>query len=400
MSTTNKLHFDTLAIHGEHEEKDINQALNQPLYLTSTFTFEDIQQADDTFSFKRKAYVYTRGGNPSINQFEKRMALLENGADGVAFASGMAAITSTLLSFAKQGDTIIAHQILYGSAFGVMKKLFPKLGINVQFVNLTNPDFFAEEIKKYPSAKVVYFETPTNPALEIIDIVKISNIAKQYNVKVVIDSTFTTPYFQKPLDLGADVVVHSATKYIGGHGDVLGGVAVAKDEAYIADLKFNYMCELGGVISPFNAWLLTRGLKTLSLRMEKHAKNAKNIADFLITHPKITKVIYPGLPSHKNHLLAKQQMSGFGGIISFELDGDIEDAKQFIKNLKHIKLAVSLGDTETLIEIPALMTHKDYSEKELNNWGFSKKTVRISAGLENHEDIIEDINSALKLLNK
>lgn len=389
----NKKHFDTLAIHAA-EEEDQNQSLNYPLYLTSTFTFTDIQQADDTFSFKRKAFVYTRGGNPTINLLEKRIAALENGKNAVAFASGMAAISSVLLSLVKTGEEILSHTTIYGSTYSTITQLFARYGIKSNFIDMTNLDSVKQAINK--DTKVIYFETPTNPSLEIIDIEAITKIAKTANVKVVIDNTFATPYLQRPLELGADIVVHSATKYISGHGDIVGGLAIASDEEYLNELKFGYMCELGGVISPFNAWLLLRGMKTLSLRMQRHEENAKAIVDFLSKHPRVEKIMYAGLPSHPGHAIAKKQMSGFGGIISFELQGDENDARKCVENMEMAKLAVSLGDAETLVEVPALMTHRSYSAEALQKLGFSRKTIRISTGLEHHKDIIDDLAQALK----
>lgn len=391
------IHFDTLAIHAG-EEKDQNQALNAPIYMSSTFTFDSIQQADDTFSFKRKAYVYTRGGNPTINLLERRVAALENGVDGVAFASGMAAITSVLLSLVKQGDNILAHCNLYGSTYSAIRDLFAKFGISGNFVDMTNLETVRQSIK--PETKVIYFETPTNPSLEILDITEIVKIAHEFNIKVVIDNTFATPFLQRPLDLGADIVIHSTTKYFSGHGDAVGGIAVAKSEEYIANLKFGYMCELGGVISPFNAWLILRGLKTLSLRMERHVQNAKAVVDFLLSHPKVERIMYPGLTTHLGHEIAKKQMSDFGGILSFEITGDAETARKCVENMQLAKLAVSLGDAETLVEIPALMTHRSYSEKDLHKAGFSKKTIRISTGLEHHLDIINDLKLAMDSVYK
>ncbi|MBO8167087.1 MAG: PLP-dependent transferase [Kosmotoga sp.] len=388
-----EMNFDTLAIHAA-EQHDQNQALNNPIYMTSTFTFTDLQQADDTFSFKRKAYVYTRGGNPTINLFEQRIAALEGGVDGVAFASGMAAITSVIMSFVKSGDEVIAHRNLYGSAFGALKHLMPDYGVKTKFVNMTNLEELKDAIGE--KTKVLYLETPTNPSMEIIDLEAVAKIAAEDSIKVVVDNTFATPYLQRPLELGVDVVVHSATKYISGHGDAVGGVAVSKNQDYIYKLKFGYMCELGGVMSPFNAWLLLRGLKTLSLRMERHSSNAMKIANFLAENPLVERVMYPGMETHPGHEIAKRQMKDFGGIVSFELKGDLETAKAFVENLKLLKLAVSLGDAETLVEIPALMTHRDYLEEELKKFGFLKKTIRISAGLEHPDDIIADIKQSLE----
>jgi methionine-gamma-lyase len=387
--------FDTLAIHAG-EENEQHHALAPPIYMTSTFTFDSLKEADDTFSFKRRAYVYTRGGNPTINLLERRLAALEGGVDGVAFASGMAAITGVLLSLVKSGEHILAHNNLYGSAYSAIKTLFANFGIKSTFVDLNNVAAIAQYIT--PQTKVIYLETPTNPALEVLDITAIAKIAHAHKIKVVVDNTFATPALQRPLAYGADVVLHSATKYLCGHGDAVGGIAVAKDEEYIAQLKFGYMCELGSVISPFNAWLILRGLKTLSLRMERHSHNAQAVADFLSAHSMVEKVIYPGLKSHPQHELANKQMGAlYGGIISFEIPGDEKTASRCIEKMRLAKLAVSLGDAETLVELPALMTHRSYTDSDLHQLKFSKKTIRLSIGLENHLDIIADLQSALTL---
>lgn len=384
------MHFETMSIHAA-AEKDQHQALNSPIYMTSTFTFNDIQEAQNTFDFKRKAYVYSRGGNPTINLFEKRLAALESGADGVAFSSGMGAITGVLLSLVEKNEMILAHKNLYGSSFTAINELFPRFGIKSNFVDMTDLNQIREKITD--DIKVIYFETPTNPMLEIIDIVSVVKIAKEHGIKVVVDNTFSSPFFQRPLELGVDVVVHSATKYISGHGDVVAGIAVSKDTDYIAKLKFGYMCELGTVLSPFNAWLVLRGIKTLGLRMERHELNAKKMVEFLSSHPKVEKVYYPGLANHPGHEIAKKQMNGFGAIVSFELTGDEKSAEKCIKNMNIPKLAVSLGDVETLIEIPIQMTHRAYLEKENND--IPKKLIRISLGLEHYADMISDLEQAL-----
>jgi methionine-gamma-lyase len=388
--TNKELHFDTLAIHAGSEEIQ-HQPLNPPIYLTSTFTFKDIQQVDDTFASTDKEYIYTRGTNPTINLLEDRMAILDAGTGAVAFASGMAAVSSVLLSLVKTGDAILAHRDIYGSSYAALTNLFSRFGIQTDFIDMTNLDDIARAITS--NTKVIYFETPTNPLLEIIDIAEVVKIAQAQDIKVVIDNTFATPFLQKPLDLGADIVLYSATKYLSGHGDVLGGVAICKDNDYLSDLKFNYMCKLGGVISPFNAWLLLRGLKTLSLRMQRHEENAQKITEFLSNHPKVAKVIYPGLSSHAGYEIAKKQTTGFGGMVSFELHGDIQTAKNFVENIKLAKLAVSLGDAETLVEIPSLMTHRSYAKEMCS---FSEKLIRLSTGLEDGDDIIYDISQALE----
>lgn len=386
--------FDTMSIHAGSEGKNPENALNPPIFQTSTFTFDSIEQVEKAMSFESDDYVYTRGNNPTLKLFENKMAALENGSAAVAFASGMAAISSVLFSFLKPGDNLVVNHCLYGSTYTVVTKLMRQYHVNCKIVDMTDTNRLEEAIDK--NTRVIYFETPSNPSLEIIDIKKVAEIAKAKGVKIVVDNTFATPYFQRPLTLGADVVVHSATKYISGHGDVVGGVAVSKDIHYIHSLKFDYMCELGGVMSPFNAWLLIRGLKTLGVRMRQHEKNALELARFLKKHPKVKNVYYPGLESFAGHDIAKSQMDGFGAMLSFEVDGGLEKAKKVVNNVKLIKLAVSLGDCETLIELPAAMTHLGYPKEKLSEFGFTDSMIRISVGLENVEDLMEDLDSAIR----
>lgn len=386
--------FDTKTIHGGSQGKNANNALNPPIYQTSTFVFDDIDHVERVMSFQSDDYVYTRGNNPTLRLFENRMAVLEGGEGAVAFASGMAAISSVMFSFLKPGDNIIIHRTLYGSSYGVATKLLPKYNIDYKIADLTKLDNLEKTIDE--NTKLIYFETPSNPDLSIIDIEAVTKIAKKKDIKVVVDNTFATPYFQNPLELGVDVVLHSATKYISGHGDVVAGVAISKDMDYINSLKFEYMCEFGGAMSPFNGWLLLRGLKTLGLRMREHEKNAKGVAEFLNNHPKVRKTMYPGLPGFKGHEIAKKQMTGFGAMIAFELDGDLEDAKKFVESVELAQLAVSLGDCETLIELPAAMTHRDYPTEKLEQFGLTESMIRISVGLEDIEDIIEDLDKAFK----
>lgn len=382
--------FSTNAIHGNHKTNPYN-ALNTPICQTSTFVFNDLQHVEDVMSFKSNDYVYTRGNNPTLRELEEKIAILEGAKASVAFASGMAAISSTLLSFLKPGDCVVMHRTLYGSAYTFAKNILTRYGINVIFEDLTE----ISNLYKIENShvKVIYFETPSNPNLDIIDISAVSEYAKTKNIKVVIDNTFATPYLQNPLKLGADVVVHSATKYICGHGDVVGGIAVSSDESYINELKFGYMCEFGGVMSPFDAWLLLRGLKTLSIRMERHSENGSKIADFLNRHNKVAKTYYPGLLDFKNHKIAESQMKLYGGIVSFELKEGMPS--DFVAKLKLLKLAVSLGDCESLVQVPALMTHRGYDRSELEKFGFSENMIRISAGIEDVSDILEDIENAL-----
>lgn len=393
MDKNKKYRFDTMSIHAGGEGKNPKNALNPPIFQTSTFVFDNIEHVDKVMSFESDDYVYTRGNNPTLRLFENRMAALEEGVGAVAFSSGMAAISSTLFSFLKPGNNVIVHKTIYGSSYNVVTKVFPKYDIDYKVVDLTDLDALEASIDE--NTRVIYFETPSNPNLSIVDIKRITQIAKKRNVKVVVDNTFATPYFQKPLTLGVDVVVHSATKYICGHGDVVAGVAIAKDMDYIHELKFDYMCEFGGAMSPFNGWLLLRGLKTLGVRMRQHEENAMKVAKFLKNHPKIKDVMYPGLEDFKGHEIAKEQMTGYGAMISFEVDGGLEDAIKVVDNVKLAQLAVSLGDCETLIEVPAAMTHRGYPKEELAKFGLTESMVRISVGLEDADDIIEDIDKAL-----
>jgi methionine-gamma-lyase len=384
--------FETRSIHAGGEHRNAHNALNPPIYQTSTFVFDSVQHVEDVMSFKSSDYVYTRGNNPTLRLFENRMADLENGIGAVAFASGMAAISSVLFSLVKPGEKVLTHKTLYGSSHSVITQLLPRYGMEYIITDLSgSPDLDALCDEK---VRVIYFETPSNPSLVLIDIQKITEYAKSRNIKVVVDNTFASPYFQRPLELGADVVCHSATKYICGHGDVVAGVAVARDSAYLQSLKFDYMCEFGGVLSPFNAWLLLRGLKTLAVRMRQHEANAQALAEFLLAHPMVDSVFYPGLPGFPDHDLAKRQMSGFGGVLSFEVKGGLDKAKRFVDEVKLIQLAVSLGDCETLIELPAAMTHRGYDAARLAEFGLTESMVRISVGLESSEDLIADLEQA------
>jgi methionine-gamma-lyase len=386
-----KYGFDTLTIHGR--EDNPFKAVNPPLFMTSTFSFDSLEHADEVFSFVRSDYVYTRGNNPTLRLLEEKMAVLEEGTDAVAFSSGMAAISSVLLSLLEPGDEVIAHRTVYGSSYNVLAQVLPRYQIKCRFLDLTRIENLREAMNE--KIKVIYLETPANPNLEIIDLAAVSAVAKKWGAKLVVDNTFATPYFQKPLLHGADVVVHSATKYISGHGDVLGGIAVSGDQEYIHRLKFGYMCELGGVMSPFNGWLLLRGLKTLGLRMRQHESNANQVARFLLSHPKVEKVLYPGLPDFPGHEIAKKQMTGFGGMISFEVKGGLVPSKKLVNSLQLIKIAVSLGDAETLVEHPAAMTHRGYPKEALSQFGLTESMIRLSIGLEDPEDIINDLEQSL-----
>lgn len=386
--------FDTKLIHGEACEMNAENALSTPIYQTSTFAFHNTDHIDQVMSFESNDCVYTRGNNPTLKVFEKRMAVLENGVDAVAFSSGMAAISTVLFSLMEAGDTLLTHRTIYGSTYNLVTKILPRYNMEYKMLDMTDLAMLENELKNQ-KIKIVYFETPCNPNLEIIDIKAVCELAKKYGARVVVDNTFASPYLQKPLDMGVDVVIHSATKYICGHGDTVGGIAISKDQDYIMSLKFDYMSEIGGVMSPFNAWLLIRGLKTLSIRMDRHMENAKSLAAFLQSHSSVSRVLYPGHENFPGHKIAKQQMTGFGAMVGFEVKGDLENTKKLMNSLKLTKIAVSLGDCETLIELPAAMTHRGYNPAELERFGLSEGLLRVSVGLESVEDIIEDFDQAL-----
>jgi methionine-gamma-lyase len=377
-----------------------SRPLNTPIFQTSTFYFDNFKQIDDIFSLKERNFVYTRGGNPNTNLVEKRVARLEEGVDAVCFSSGMGAIFTTLISLLETGDTLIVSHVLYGSAMALVRNILGKFGIKVKVLDLTKSDTLKEYLEKDKNVKVIFFETPANPNLELIDIKKISDIAKARNLKVVVDNTFMGPYWQKPLNHGADTVVQSLTKYLNGHGDALGGISISKDQNYIDTLKFMYMCDIGTVLDPNSAFLILRGLKTYQIRMQQHEENSKLVSEFLSNHPRVKKVIFPGLDDYEYKNIKKKQMRGNGAIISFHLDNaDVTRVQKFIESLKIFKLAVSLGDADSLVEYPLYMTHRYYLDKQdLKVYDELKTLIRLSIGLEDAQDLINDLQNAFKLL--
>lgn len=367
-------------------------ALVTPIYQSSTFVFDSVEQGAARFAGQEKGYIYTRLGNPTISEFEQKMAALELAEDAVAFGSGMAAVSAVLMYELSAGDHIIAHNSLYGCTYDFMENLLKKFGVEVTLVDATNVENVIAEIKE--NTKVIYIETPSNPKLTVVDIEKMATIAHENNAVLVVDNTFLSPYFQKPIILGADYVLHSATKYIGGHGDVVAGVLVGKSEK-ITDIRWTTQKNIGGVTNPFDAWLLIRGLKTLGVRMKQHEKNALKIAQFLESHPKIENVYYPGLKSHPQHELSVKQASGFGGVIAFEIKGGLEAGKKLMHSIELIKLAVSLGAVDSLIEHPASMTHSAVPVEERAKNGITDGLVRLSVGIEDVDDLIGDLEEAL-----
>ncbi len=388
-----KLGFATRAIHGGAAPNTFG-ALTAPIYQSSTFVFDTAEEGGKRFALEEPGYIYTRLGNPTQNVAEEKVALLEGAEACVAAASGMGAISAALWTCLSAGDHIVAGDTLYGCTFALLNHGLTRMGVEVTFVDMT--DLAAVRKAMRPNTKVVYLETPANPTLKITDIKAIADIAHENsNCTVMVDNTFCTPYIQRPLELGADVVLHSATKYLNGHGDVIAGFVAGKTD-YITQVRFYGIKDMtGAVLSPFDSFLIARGMKTLAIRMEKHCANAQKVAEFLETHPAVKSVNYPGLKSFTYYDLAQQQMSLPGGMISFELKGGIEEGRVVMNNVHLCKLAVSLGDAETLIEHAASMTHSTYTKEELAQAGISEGLVRLSIGLEDVEDIIADLKQAL-----
>lgn len=378
----NKKGFSTRAIHaGQHPDPSTG-AIMTPLYLTSTY----VQSSPGV----HQGWEYSRTHNPTRKAFENCMADLESGSHGFAFASGCAA-TTTILHMLKSGDHVIAGDDMYGGTFRLFERVLKTHGLEFSYVDLTNPQNFEKAIK--PNTKLVWLETPTNPTLKLVDIRQISKKAKSLNIITAVDNTFMSPYFQRPLELGADIAVHSATKYIGGHSDVVSGVVVT-NRTDIAEKMAFLSNSMGGIQSPFDAFMCLRSLKTLPLRMKAHEKNAQAVAEFLSKHNRVEKIIYPGLPSHPQHSLAREQMLGMGGMITFYIKGGMASARTFLENVKVFSLAESLGGVESLIEHPAIMTHASVPAETRKQLGIDDSLIRLSVGVEDLDDLIEDLKTA------
>ena len=375
--------------------KNLYGTLAMPIYQTSTFIFDSAEQGGRRFALEEAGYIYTRLGNPTTTVLEDKIAALEEGEAAVATSSGMGAISSTLWTVLKAGDHIVTDKTLYGCTFALMCHGLTRFGIDVTFVDTSNLDEVKNAMKE--NTRVVYLETPANPNLKIVDIEALAKIAHTNpNTLVIVDNTFATPYMQKPLTLGADVVVHSVTKYINGHGDVIAGLVIT-NKALADQIRFVGLKDMtGAVLGPQDAYYIIRGMKTFEIRMERHCKNARKVVEFLNNHPKIERVYYPGLETHPGYEIAKKQMKDFGAMISFELKGGFEAGKTLLNSLKLCSLAVSLGDTETLIQHPASMTHSPYTKEEREAAGITDGLVRLSVGLENVEDIIADLEHGLE----
>ena len=375
--------FSTKAIHAGQEPDPSTGAIMTPIFQTSTYAQAGLGD--------HKGYEYSRSHNPTRTALEDCIAALEDGRYGLAFASGMAA-EQAILSLLSAGDHMIACDDLYGGSFRIFERVMRRYKVETSYVTAGNIAGYAKAIR--PNTRIIWLETPTNPLLRLIDIQAVAEIAHRHNVLVVVDNTFASPYFQQPPKLGADIVVHSTTKYINGHSDVIGGALVLNNEEAYEAIKF-YENAAGSVPSPFDAWLILRGIKTLAVRMRQHEENARIVAKFLEEHPRVEKVYYPGLPSHPDYELAKRQMSGFGGMVSFQFKGVYEDVDKLVRRFNVIALAESLGGVESLVCHPASMTHGSIPKEIRESRGLTDTLLRLSVGIEDAEDILADLQQAL-----
>ncbi|QAV22460.1 methionine gamma-lyase [Proteus hauseri] len=391
--TQSNRQFNTQAIHYGYSPLDYQGALVPPIFQTSTFAFPTAQYGAACFAGTELGHFYTRISNPTLDLLEKRLAQLENGEGAVVFSSGMGAITSTCWSLLQPGDELIADMTIYGCTFSYFNQGLAKFGVKIKHVDLTDPAKLKAAITE--KTKLIFFETPANPNMRVSDIAKISEIAHQHHILVMVDSTYCSPYLQKPLELGADIVVHSMTKYLSGHGDVMAGAIITTHELANKIRVEGLKDMTGACLSPHDASLILRGIKTLGIRMEQVCKNAQHIAQFLEDNPKVETIHYPGLPSFPQYQLAKQQMRLAGGMITIELKGGIKAGRDFLNRLTLFTRAVSLGDCESLAQHPATMTHATYSAEERQRHGISDGLIRLSIGLEDVEDLIADLDQAL-----
>ena len=388
------MRFETRAIH-VGEEPNLKEGgygdVAMPIHLASTYARKEVDKPT-------AGYEYSRTDNPTRNALEKRLAALEDARFGLAFASGLAAETSIFLALLRSGDHIIAFDDLYGGTRRLFSRVFAEnFRIAVSYVDARQLSAIEPAIRD--NTRMIWLETPTNPLMKLCDIQAIAQLAHQRNLIVVVDNTFASPYFQQPLNLGADIVVHSTTKYLNGHSDSVGGAIMLSDESMYEKIKF-VQNAAGAILSPFDSFLVLRGTKTLAVRMRQHEHNALTIARFLENHPRVKQVFYPGLDSHPQHTLARKQMKGFGGMLAFELDAELPRAKKFVESLRYFAVAESLGGVESLIELPALMTHASVPKEERQKIGLSDGLIRISVGIENTDDLLEDLDNAFKTVFK
>ena len=381
----------TKSVHAGIEDNE-HLAVVPPIYQTSTFKFKDADHGARLFRGEEQGYIYTRLGNPTVEALEGAVADLEQGYKGLACSSGMSAIHTIFAAFLKQGDHVVCSEAVYGPTNTLLATLFSKFGVEVSFVDTDNLAALKNAVQE--NTKIVYVETPGNPTLYITDLAQAAKIAHAAKALLVVDNTFTSPILQKPLTLGADIVLHSLTKFLNGHADVVGGLIVANNKEHYTALR-KTLSLTGATLGPVDSFLVHRGIKTLDIRLQKHNRNAQKIAEFLEQHPNVERVLYPGLPSHPQHELAKKQMNGFGGMISFEVKGGLEGGKVVMNSVKLCQLAVSLGGVETLIQHPASMTHAGMGREQRLEAHITDELVRLSVGIEDADELIADLQQAL-----
>ncbi|HTM91852.1 MAG TPA: aminotransferase class I/II-fold pyridoxal phosphate-dependent enzyme [Flavisolibacter sp.] len=391
--------FGSAAVHAGHQP-DPRYAHQTPIYATSTYVYDTAQQGMRRFSGQEEGYIYSRWGNPSFTEAEQRIAALETfqldvEAKGLLHSSGMAAISTLFLSNLKEGDKVLTHFSLYGGSDELLSKFFPDLGIEAAIADLRQLDKVEDIIKNDKSIKMMYLETPANPTIQCVDIEELTRIAKKYNRIVACDNTFATPYLQQPFQYGVDFIVHSTTKFLNGHGTAIGGILIGKDIEFMKKRAAKVQSLLGSNSNPFDAFLLTQGVKTLEVRMQRHCENAMKIAQFLERHPEVNKVNYAGLTSHPDYAIAKKQMQHAGGMLSFELKKGLQGGIDFMNGLKMCVRTVSLGTVDTLLSHPASMSHFGVPKEQREKYGITDGLIRMNVGIENSEDIIADLEQAL-----
>ncbi|WKA52307.1 methionine gamma-lyase [Planococcus liqunii] len=389
-----EINMETAVVHKGYKSSLHHDSLATPLYQTSTFAFESAEEGENRFAGNCEGNIYSRLGNPTVRVLEERMAEIEYGEGALAFGSGMAAVSASLIYLTKAGDHVLCSRGIYGCTFGLLEMMEEKYGITHNLVSMTTEQEIEQAL--CPETVCIYVETPINPTMEIVNLEAVVSVAKKHGLRVVVDNTFSSPYLQNPIQLGADFVLHSATKYLNGHGDVVGGILVGKDGAEMQQLRMTVQKDVGGIMSPFDAWLLLRGLKTLHVRMDRHISNAKTVLAFLKQEPLVKKIYYPFDENHPQMEIAKRQMRDGGGLISFEIEGGKKEAQAFMNALSLVKIAVSLGDAETLIQHPASMTHAVVPQLSREAMGITESLMRLSVGLEHTDDLIADLTKAFE----
>lgn len=388
------VNLETAIIHKGYDSAQHHDSLATPLYQTSTFSFATAEEGESRFAGASEGNIYSRLGNPTVRVLEERMAEIEFGGGALAFGSGMASVSAILIHLTKAGDHVLCSRGIYGCTFGLLEMMEEKYAIQHDLISMTTKEEIEQAIR--PETVCLFIETPINPTMELVNLEAAVAVAKKHGLRVVVDNTFSSPYLQNPLKLGVDFVLHSATKYLNGHGDVVGGILVGKDAEEMQEIRMTVQKDIGGIMSPFNAWLLLRGMKTLHVRMDRHISNAERVLEFLKQEALVKKIFYPFDENHPQFEIAKRQMRGGGGLISFEIEGGKKEAQAFMNALSLIKIAVSLGDAETLIQHPASMTHAIVPIESREKMGITESLMRLSIGLEHRDDLIGDLAAAFE----